>query len=84
MISFVLAVGRAFPSGAVGALFLMLVIGIRRDDRLWRLHGPGDTPPDALPAPRPRTAHGPITGSSTVTATTTDQRATRIPRAAPT
>lgn len=49
MTSFVFVVGViAFLSGAVAAVFVMLVIGIRRGDRQRRLPASRDTPLDAF------------------------------------
>ena len=38
----------AFLSGGVAAVFVMLVIGIRKGDRVRHLYGAPDTPLDAL------------------------------------
>ena len=38
----------AFLSGAVSAVFIMVVVGIRQGDRPWHLHGMRDTTPGAV------------------------------------
>ena len=49
MTSFVLVIAvTAFLSGAAAAVFLMIVIGIRKADRPHRLPGPQDAPLDAV------------------------------------
>lgn len=49
MTSFTLVIAAtAFLSGAAAAVFLMIVIGIRRADRPRRQPGPRNTPLDAV------------------------------------
>ncbi len=49
MFSFALVIGiTAFLVGAVAAVFLTVVIGIRRNDRPKRFPGPRNAPPDSF------------------------------------